>query len=394
MFLAPISVSVDNFPVRMRGTIIGLTGSFNMVGAAVFGSIYAGLFTERPLGNYFLLLATVSIVANLLSMCILKPIPLVSDDVHEEENMRDIRNDSLFNNDNNPADSWHVGFGISLLKIPALHILSWCHILSAVPDVTICINITTMATSFGHNGLVVSLPIQGPICALLTTLVVGFISDRTLKYVSRLSYVLIANLLELFFFIFATFYGDDPHILSGLVLSTYIHSGFNSVIVPTLVTEYFGSDYFMRIWGAILLAGALLTMVLNVIIGAWYDNAITNGGTACYGLACFQRTFILSGAMCTVAILLNGILWYLERKKTRQYERVWMKKSLQIQPCFVICSRFSTVNIENLCCYDEKNVVCMYAWLRLQLNNIAPTQAITLNKHLCTIVLNLFYCYI
>ena len=323
MFLAPMSVSIDNFPLRVRGAIIGLTGSFNMVGATIFGGTYAGLFTEGPLGNYFLLLAIVCVVVNLLSMWILKPTPLQSEnDMHEEERTEDVRNNSLFNNDSDkPADSWFERFGMGLIKMPAFHILSWCHILSTVPALAIGNNITTMATSFGHSGLVVSLPIYGPTAALSTCLVLGFISDRTLKYVSRLSYVLIAHLLELFFFILAIFYGNNSHVLSGLVLSTYIHKGVTSVLIPTLVTEYFGSHYFMRIWGAINFAGALLAMGLSVIIGALYKNTITDGGTECYGLVCFQRTFILSSVLCAVAVLLTGLLWYLERKQS-EYERI------------------------------------------------------------------------
>ena len=195
--------------------------------------------------------------------------------MHEEEIREGIPNDSLFASDSNPADSWYVRFGIGLIKIPAFHILSWCHILSAVPAVAISLNITTMATSFGHSELVVRLPIYGPISGLITNLSVGFISDRTLKYVSRLNYILIGKLLQTLFVILAIFYGYNSHILSGLVLSTYINNGFSSVITPTLVTEYFGSHYFMRIWGAIMLANASLVMVLNVIIGALYDNAIT-----------------------------------------------------------------------------------------------------------------------
>ena len=323
MFLVPMSVSMKNFPVRVRGLMIGLTGSCPMVGAALFGGIYARLFTEGPLGNYFLLLAIVCVVVNLLSMWTLKPIPLQSEnDMHEGERTEDVRNNSLFNNDSDkPADSWFERFGMRLMKIPAFNILLWGYMLSAVPTLAIGSNITTIAGSFGYSKPGVSVPVYGPIIALLKSLTVGFISDRTVKYVSRLGYALIAHLLELFFFIFAIFYGDNFHVFSGLLLSTYTHKGVTWVTIPTLAAEYFGNHYYMQIWSAIILAVALLTMALNVIIGALYIDAIPGGGTNCYGLVCFQRTFILSSVVCAVAVLLTGLLWYLEREKS-EYKRI------------------------------------------------------------------------
>ena len=323
MFLAPMSDSMNNFPVRVRGLIIGLTGACSMAGATIFGGIYAGVFTEGPLGNYFLLLSIFCIVVNLLSMWTLKTIPLQSDsDAQEEERTENVHNHSLFNNDNNePADSWYERFGMRLMKIPAFHILSWGYMLSAVPTLAIDSNITTIAASLGFSILGVSVPVYGPITSLITSLVIGLISDRSLQYVSRLSYALIVHILLLFFFILATFYGDNFHVLLGLLLATYVHIGFALVIFPTVVAEYFGNHYFIRIWGAILLAVAILTTVLNVIIGGLYIDTIPGGGTDCYGLVCFQRTFILSSVMCAVAILLTGLLWYLERKKS-EYEKI------------------------------------------------------------------------
>ena len=83
-------------------------------------------------------------------------------------------------------------------------------------------NITTMATSFGHTGLAVSLPIYGPMLGLLITLAVGLISDRTFKYFSCLIYLFIGQFPQFLFFIISIFCGDNLHILSGLVLSTSI----------------------------------------------------------------------------------------------------------------------------------------------------------------------------
>ena len=321
MFYSPISICVGNFPARMRGTIIGVTSCFDPAGIALFGIIYARFFQEGPTGNFFLCLAILCIVANLLSILVLRPLPQQPDgDILREEYEETYSVCFVTDEDNNPANSWHMRLGIGVMKIPAFHILSWCFLLSAVPQLAIINNVSIIATSFGHTELALSLQIYGPVMGLLAGLAIGFISDKTHKYVSRLVYVVIGHLPQLLFHILSIFCGENPYIFSGLVLSSFINCGFLSTIIPTLITEYFGSHYYMRIWGAEKLTSALLVTILNTIIGALYQAAITDGGTECYGLACFQSSFILESVMAGLAPLLCGIMWYKERKRGQEYK--------------------------------------------------------------------------
>ena len=308
----------------MRGAIIGVTTCFYPAGEVLFDLIYARFYQEGPVGNFFLPLAILCIVANLLSIWIVRPLPLQSDgDIHKEGNPEKVHSVCFYTDDgSNPTNSWYIRLGLGLMKLPAFHILSWCFLFSAAPQLVIFSNITTMATSFGHTGLAASLLIYGSIIGILTTLAIGFISDRTLKYVSRLVYVFIGHFPQFLFYIVSIFCGDNPNILSGLVLSAYIQCGLHATIIPTLITEYFGSHYFMRIWGAEMLTNALLAMILNVVIGHLYQDAITDGGTDCYGLVCFQNSFILGSVMSGVALLLCGLMWYIERKRAQEYERL------------------------------------------------------------------------
>ena len=324
MFLAPVSVCVGNFPARLRGAIIGLTSGFYVVGPALFGAIYARFYQEEPIGNFFLPLVILCVIANSLSMWVLKPLSVQIDgDIHHDKETEEVQSFCFYTDEgSNSANSWYMRLGIGVMRLPAFHILSWCYLLSAVPQIAIFNNITTMATSFGHAGLAVSLPIYGPILGLLITPSVGFVSDRTLKHVSRLMYVFIGQFPQFLLHILSIFCGDNWYILSGLVLSAFIQLGLHTAIIPTLITEYFGSHYFMRIWGAELLTSAILVMILNAIIGVLYQDAITDGGTDCYGLVCFQISFILGSVMSGVSLLLCGIMWYIERKKAQEYERL------------------------------------------------------------------------
>ena len=322
MHLAPMSVCVSNFPAQMRGAIIGLTSSFYTSGPALYGVIYARFYQDGPLGNFYLPLAILCVVANMFAMWILRPLPLQSDsDMKNEEATKEVRSVCFVPDDStNPTNSWHIRLGIGLLKLPVFHIFSWSFLLAAVPQIAIIINTTAMATAFGHKRLAVTLPIYGPISGIVITPAVGFVSDGTLQYVSRLLFVFIGHLPQFLFYIVAIFCGDNSYILSGLVVSSYIQCGFHSAIIPTLITEYFGSRYFMSIWGAELLTNSLLVMIMNVIIGVLYQDAITDGGTDCYGLVCFQSSFILGTMMSGVALLLLAIMWNMERKKAQEYQ--------------------------------------------------------------------------
>ena len=326
MHLAPIAVCMVNFPARMRGAIVCVMSCFYVAGPAFFGGIYARFYQDGPIGNFFLPLTISSAAANLLSMLIVRPLPLQTDeDIHREGNIEEVHSVCFYNDDgSHPTNSWYMRLGIGVMKLPVFHILSWCFLFSIIPEITVLSNIALMGTSFGHRGLAISLLIYGPIVGLLITLLIGFISDKTLSYFSRLFYVFIGHLPHSIFYALSIFYGDRPYILSGLVLSAFIQHGSHATIITTLIAEYFGSHYFMRIWGVELFSSAVLAMLLNAIIAVSYQSAIPDGGTNCYGLVCFQTAFILGTVMSGVSLLLCGLLWYIERKKAQEYERlIW-----------------------------------------------------------------------
>ena len=322
MFFLPIWVSVENFPARVRGSIIGFTIAFARCGSTVFGVIYTRFYQEVPIGNFFLLVAILCVLANLLSMWVLRPLPVqVNSDILKEEGLQKVYSVCFVaDNGSEPANSWYAHLGIGLMKVPAFHIFSWCLFLSSAPQSAIISNITTMANSFGHKGLAMRLINYGHIVGLLITPLIGVISDWTLEYASRLVYVILGHIPLFLFLIVSIFYGDNSNIFSGLVLSSYIQIGSHSATVPTLITEYFGCHYFVRVMGAKTLTIALLETILNISIGALYQDAIIDGGTDCYGLVCFQHSFILVCVMCGMSLLLCGVLWYMERKKAQEYE--------------------------------------------------------------------------
>ena len=208
--------------------------------------------------------------------------------------------------------------GLDLMKIPAFHVLSWCFFLMDTLQLVVTANLTTMAASFGHHKLGETLPIWGPVASLTAGVIFGFVSDLTLKHISRLVYVFVGNSLQTMFFILSIFWGDTSSIFIGLVMSVYINSGFVFSIIATLYSEYFGTHHFMRNWGGVLLADSLVSLLVGVIVGFVYENAIRDEGNECYGLVCFRSTFLLGSAMCVLAAFLCGLMWHIEYKKARR----------------------------------------------------------------------------
>ena len=318
MGLAPTSICAHNFPGHVRGAIMGLTQSCKMLGPALFGKIYVTWFNKGSIGSYFIFLAVLCVVMNLFSIWMLRPI-----NSYNESDTEQTRSESYtvsFVNDNNGSSpgGWMERTGLDLMKIPAFHVLSWCFFLMDALHLVVVANITTMAASFGHDKLAITLPIWGPIAALIAGLTVGFISDLTMKYMSRLVYVFVGNSLQTLFVILSIFWGDAFSIFMGLVLSTYINNGFVFSVIPTLFSEYFDTHHFVRNWGAVLFIDSLLSLLLGVLVGIFYENAIPDGGHECYGLACFRSTFLIGSVMGVLAAFLCGMMWYIEHIKARQ----------------------------------------------------------------------------
>ena len=338
MCLAPTSVCAQNFSGRVRGVIIGLTQSCHMLGPALFGQIYASWFAEGPIGNYFLFVAITCVAMNLFSIWILRPIPAYSGNDGEQVRLLESHTVSFIDDNDSPSSGWMECVGLDLMKIPAFHLISWCFLLPVSLQLVVFTNITTMAASLGFDKLGIMLPIWGPVAAFIIGLTSGFISDLTVKHMSRVFYATVGNSLQTLFFILSIFWGDTPSIFTGLVIVSYINNGFLFATIPTLSSEYFGTHHFMRNWGAETFTSAVLSFILGLVLGGFYQNAITNGGTECYGLICFETMFIIGSVLSAFSVLLCGMMWHVEHIKARQrgYERTnWMiiSKHSHIKVC-------------------------------------------------------------
>ncbi len=85
--------------------------------------------------------------------------------------------------------------------------------------------------------------------------------------------------------------------------------------------EYFGDEYFGRLWGTILFISGIFSMIVNVIFGWLYDTAAMHSAWTCYGIECFETSSKLLTVLNNFALITSAILW-IRRKTTTHGKNV------------------------------------------------------------------------
>ena len=83
-----------------------------------------------------------------------------------------------------------------------------------------------------------------------------------------------------------------------------------SVMIPT-ASELFGLKHFGVIYNFINMSIPLSSLLFSALLaGHLYDQEAEPGNHVCYGMQCFQLTFITLGCVCVVGILVSLFLSY------------------------------------------------------------------------------------
>ena len=123
------------------------------------------------------------------------------------------------------------------------------------------------------------------------------------------SYLFIVNILAAFIW-----EADKPAVIIPFLFIIYCGQQMLYIFGPIVTMEYFGEEYFGRLWGTILFISGIFAMIVNVIFGWLYDKAADPGSWTCYGVDCFETSSKLLTLLNTSALLTSTILW-LRRKR-------------------------------------------------------------------------------
>ncbi|KAK9244277.1 major facilitator superfamily domain-containing protein [Lipomyces tetrasporus] len=95
-------------------------------------------------------------------------------------------------------------------------------------------------------------------------------------------------------------------------VSSSLGAGYGAIftLAPTVVSLVWGAERFGTNWGVLFVFPAVGSIFYELIYAAIYDYH-TYGERLCYGLSCYQATFLVTGTSCVVAIITWIVVWRL-----------------------------------------------------------------------------------
>lgn len=139
----------------------------------------------------------------------------------------------------------------------------------------------------------------------------GVLSDVLHRSISRIVFLLALSLLLPVGFIILAI-GADVALTIG---SVFIGAGFGSAwcLVPLVVYDSFGQQYFSTIWGIVIMGSAIGPFILQPIDSA--VQAAHSTAKHCLGVQCYEITYIVCFVINVIATLL---LWLQRLGTTRK----------------------------------------------------------------------------
>ncbi len=132
--------------------------------------------------------------------------------------------------------------GFGLFKNLDYHLIVWPFVICAGIELLFIYNVTTFLKSYKLEANDVFLTVIGPLTGSISKMYNGFVSDWTMKKCPRVTYVILANTLQLFMICICIFAGDSLVVMILTVLCIYNANGANFSIVPPMISKF--SSYF------------------------------------------------------------------------------------------------------------------------------------------------------
>ncbi|KAK7108421.1 uncharacterized protein [Littorina saxatilis] len=214
--------------------------------------------------------------------------------------------------------------GMKLLRNFDFHFLAWSYILCASLQLTFQTNITTFLKSShdeSHNTLLTTLSFaSGTVAKFLF----GLLSDVLVRRVPRVAIVLFATAVQTAVLTLCVFKGDNFPVILVATLGVGIPNGATWCLTPVMTSEFFGTRYFGRNWGSMMLGVAFVGLAMTKTFGALYDDNIkVRGETDCFGIGCFRWSFVIMAVMslCSCILYVGLLERQLRARRDRKREK-------------------------------------------------------------------------
>lgn len=317
MVLVSTSVSIDNFSARHRGLVVGGTSSFLLLGPTLFSAIYAAGFKVVPVGDYFSAIAACMVVINLLSVWFIRVLPREPEEAKETTCLlaehvtfvpeKELKEESL-------ADR----IGWPLLAVLEFDLMTWGFICTCSIQLLYITNVTIYSASYSLKGMGGIMSIAGPVFGMIISFLSGWVSDYSVRHVTRLIYVVISVLAQTLFFLVSIWYGHDIVVYIGTTLVVYASNGTLFSIIPALVSEYFGTRHFVRNWGTMLMINAVLSLGMGEVFAMFYEQGLQRERDECKGLRCFWVSYLICSVLSALSVISFAALSYREHRSRKR----------------------------------------------------------------------------
>eukprot|EP00744_Colponema_vietnamica_P018156 GILI01025589.1.p1 GENE.GILI01025589.1~~GILI01025589.1.p1 ORF type:complete len:520 (+),score=75.50 GILI01025589.1:102-1661(+) len=143
----------------------------------------------------------------------------------------------------------------------------------------------------------------------------GLAADKLSRSFSRPFFILVATVVMFCVQLLLAFQ-EESYLYPASVIGGLVYGACQST-GPAFVSERFGVKNFGANWGLTTLSLAIGGTIFNQLAGVLYDSNYAPDSHVCYGLHCFQLTFLVTSACCVLSGLLMLILIFRVKKSTQ-----------------------------------------------------------------------------
>ena len=271
------------------------------------------------MSGFLLLGIFVLLISNLIGMAFLRIIPLTNTGKDNDTSTKGKENSSSDKKEeetklvNNPEKPLLINYHGELTLLQALktidfHLLCWPCALANSIAFSYTFSLPVYMKSFKLDDLQAPLFATGAVAATCTKFGFGYLSDKTLTCFPRAFYLLVITSLELCTMLIFSFIGDKSWVVVPGTIILFISTASFMALVPTIVSDSYGTRNHSSIFGTIYVLTALGNIVFTCSMGAIYDLQVEGDDDTCYGLKCFRVMFILFTILGIIAVIMLILL--------------------------------------------------------------------------------------
>ncbi|XP_069114415.1 uncharacterized protein [Argopecten irradians] len=310
MYMASLITSMENFPPKHRGKIVGTLDACFSGGPALFSLLYGACFVNghvndeqnQDLKGFYLLNAIVFVAVGFLGVLTLKRYPL---ELEEQDFTitQDLEADRKSSHQHQHLKVPDVT-GCELFRRSEFHFMFWPFMFCSGLQLMYQNNIGVYLKSFDIEQYTTLFTTINPIAAICCKFTVGVISDAIVHKVPRPAVLLFFYCLQTIVLTLCIFFSDNFILLVITLLVVGFANGALWCLSPTIISEIYGLKYFGRNWGTAMIGSGVGGLACQQIFGALYDyNIVVKGSVDCYGIKCFTLSFTVVSVLSLVSCL-------------------------------------------------------------------------------------------